>query len=51
MVFSVVEEDDWSNYTHSWETEWTSQAKYKMKRTVAENELKICNSRLLTNKN
>lgn len=52
IAFSVIEQDDWSNYTHSWETKWTTPVKYKqVERAVAENKITICNSKLLTNKN
>lgn len=52
LALSVIDKDEWSNYTHSWETKWTTPVKYKKADgAVAANKITVCNARLLTNKN
>jgi len=29
VVLSNIETEKWSNYTHSWETKWTTSVKHK----------------------
>jgi hypothetical protein len=34
VVLSKIETEKWSNYTHSWETKWTTSVKHKPARKV-----------------
>jgi hypothetical protein len=53
IALSKIESDEWSHYTHHWETEWSipKLREWQVSNAMAENRSAVSHTKLLTNKN